>query len=251
VDAPAPVRGGVIDADVLRQRWPEVLEAVRGQRRIAWMLLGPATVESLEGNVLTVAFPREGEAKGFASSGCDQVLAGVLSTMMGLTVRVLAVVGTAGAGPRSSSRPSAADNPAPGSGGGGHGGPGAGPTGSAAGLGAIPDAPDTGLKEPEPAVGEPGSAPGPDDGPVRAAPAGAAAPASRKAKSPASGAKKPAGAAAPRGAEASTPSAPGAGFDDEEWPDDAGPAADAGGPTGMALIEQQLGGRVIEEIDEP
>jgi hypothetical protein len=38
---------------------------------------------------------------------------------------------------------------------------------------------------------------------------------------------------------------------DEEWPDDAGPAADAGGPTGMELIERQLGGTVIEEIEEP
>ena len=248
----APVRGGAVDADVLRQRWPDVLDAVKGQRRIAWMLLSPATVESLEGNVLTVAFPREGEAKGFASSGCDQVLSGVLSTMMGLNVRVLAIVGTgtAGPGPRSSSQPSTADTPAPGSGGGGHRGPG----GSAAVLGAIPDAPDTGVQEPEPAAGEPGSAPGPDDGPVRTAPSGVAAAASRKAKSPASRAKKPAGGAAPRGAEPSapsSPSAPGEGFGDEEWPDDAGPAADAGGPTGMALIEQQLGGRVIEEIEEP
>ena len=115
----APVRGGAVDADVLRQRWPEVLDAVKGQRRIAWMLLSPASVDSLEGGVLTVAFPREGEAKGFASSGCDQVLAGVLGTMLGLNVRVRAVVGagTAGPGPRASSRRATADAPVPGAGG--------------------------------------------------------------------------------------------------------------------------------------
>jgi hypothetical protein len=39
--------------------------------------------------------------------------------------------------------------------------------------------------------------------------------------------------------------------DDEEWPDDAGPAEGGPGPTGMELIERQLGGTVIEEIDEP
>jgi hypothetical protein len=42
--------------------------------------------------------------------------------------------------------------------------------------------------------------------------------------------------------------APGA---EEEWPDDAGPADSGTGPTGMELIERQLGGTVIEEIDEP
>jgi hypothetical protein len=36
----------------------------------------------------------------------------------------------------------------------------------------------------------------------------------------------------------------------EEWPDDAGPAG-APGPTGMELIERQLGGTIIEEIEEP
>ena len=124
-------RTGAVDADLLRDRWPDVLEAVRGQRRIAWMLLGPASVESLEGNVLTVAFPKEGEAKGFASSGCDQVLAGVLGTMLGLNVRVRAVVGTgaAGPGPRRASRPAAAEpagdsDPGAGSGPEADGGPG-------------------------------------------------------------------------------------------------------------------------------
>src|SRR5262249_7034510 len=38
---------------------------------------------------------------------------------------------------------------------------------------------------------------------------------------------------------------------DEEWPDDAGPAEATPGPTGMELIERQLGGTVIEEIEEP
>ena len=225
----APVRGGAVDADVLRQRWPEVLDAVKGQRRIAWMLLSPASVDSLEGGVLTVAFPREGEAKGFASSGCDQVLAGVLGTMLGLNVRVRAVVGagTAGPGPRASARPATADAPVPGAGG-------SEPVTSAAVPDAVAGAPDAGPEAPEPAAG-PGSSRGPDDGP----PGTAAAP--RAAKSPARRAKNP-----PR-----TASGPGGDSGDEEWPDDAGPAGDAAGPTGMELIERQLGGRVIEEIEEP
>jgi DNA polymerase-3 subunit gamma/tau len=223
--AAAPARGGALDADVLRQRWPEVLDAVKGQRRIAWILLGPASVDSLEGGLLTVAFPREGEAKGFASSGCDQVLAGVLGTMMGLNVRVRAVVGTgtAGPGPRSS-RP--AEAPVPGA-------DGSGPGASATVLDTVADTPDAAPEPPEPAAGGPGSPPGPDDGQSAQA-------AARAAKSPAPRAKNP-----PRAS-----SAPGGGGD-EEWPDDAGPAGDAAAPTGMELIQRQLGGRVIEEIEEP
>ena len=84
----------MIDTETLRQRWPDVLEEVKSERRVAWMLLNDASVDSLEGGVLTVAFAREGQAKGFAASGHDQVLTGVLATMLGLKVRVRAAVGT-------------------------------------------------------------------------------------------------------------------------------------------------------------
>ena len=103
-------RPGVIDADTLRQRWPDVLEAVKSERRVAWMLLNDASVDSLEGGVLTVAFASEGQAKGFAASGHDQVLTGVLATMLGLKVRVRAAVGTVSGA--HGARPAPAD-PAP------------------------------------------------------------------------------------------------------------------------------------------
>ena len=58
--------------------------------------------------------------------------------------------------------------------------------------------------------------------------------------------------ARPTGRETAVPDAPPpAADDDEEWPDDAGPARGESGPTGMELIERQLGGTVIEEIEEP
>jgi hypothetical protein len=54
------------------------------------------------------------------------------------------------------------------------------------------------------------------------------------------------------GRETAVPDAPPPAADyDEEWPDDAGPAGGESGPTGMELIERQLGGTVIEEIEEP
>jgi DNA polymerase III subunit gamma/tau len=249
---PAPARTGAVDADLLRERWPDVLNAVKGQRRIAWMLLGPATVESLESGVLTVAFPKEGEAKGFASSGCDQVLANALTTLLGLNVRVRAVVGgSAGGGPRGSTRPAAA----PGS---GHG-PGnpaapdtdtsadtAGEPGAAAETTPAAEAAAPGAQAPEAAPGVPQP---------RGAQASGRAASGAPTGQDASGAARRAAAGGRRGQAAkdssATPAAPDAGFDEEEWPDDAGPAGAGPGPTGMELIEQQLGGRVIEEIEEP
>jgi DNA polymerase-3 subunit gamma/tau len=83
--------------DTLRSRWPEVLESVRQVRKTAWMLLNSfATVESVNGNVLTLAFDREGNAKGFASSGSDGYLADVLAAMFGVPMVVRTTVRTGG-----------------------------------------------------------------------------------------------------------------------------------------------------------
>ena len=76
------------DVEAVRQRWPEILEAVKGKRRVAWMLLSNATVHSVEGGVLTVLFAREGEAKGFAASGYDRDLISVLTSVLGLNLRI-------------------------------------------------------------------------------------------------------------------------------------------------------------------
>ncbi|HXS65621.1 MAG TPA: hypothetical protein VN767_22410, partial [Streptosporangiaceae bacterium] len=80
------------DASVLRSRWTDILESVREVRKVAWILLGNASVESVEGNVLSLAFEREGDAKGFGSSGCDQDLASVLDRMFGVRPVIRAVV---------------------------------------------------------------------------------------------------------------------------------------------------------------
>ena len=53
------------------------------------------------------------------------------------------------------------------------------------------------------------------------------------------------------GSVTSFPPGPRAAADpDEEWPDDAGPAGDGPGLTGMELIRRQLGGQVIQEIED-
>jgi DNA polymerase-3 subunit gamma/tau len=81
------------DAGALQRDWDAVLEAVKGVRRVAWILLRNATVQSLADGILTVRFPKEGDVKGFASSGCDADLKRVLADSFGLTVQVKAVSG--------------------------------------------------------------------------------------------------------------------------------------------------------------
>jgi DNA polymerase-3 subunit gamma/tau len=55
------------------------------------MLLSNATVHSVEDGVLTMLFPREGDAKGFATSGADRDLISVLASVTGRTLRIKAM----------------------------------------------------------------------------------------------------------------------------------------------------------------
>ena len=87
--------------DSLRQSWAAILDAVKQESRVAWMLLSNASVLSLEDGILTLRFPRDGEMKGFSVSGHDAVLKRVLSTDFGLNVTIKGVAGadvTAAAG---------------------------------------------------------------------------------------------------------------------------------------------------------
>ncbi len=97
-EQPAPAEqaagsAGLSGADSLRKNWAAVLEAVKQESRVAWMLLSNANVLSLEDGILTLRFPRDGEMKGFSVSGHDAVLRRVLSARFGLTVTVKAVTG--------------------------------------------------------------------------------------------------------------------------------------------------------------
>jgi DNA polymerase-3 subunit gamma/tau len=71
-----------------------VLEAVKAKRRVAWMLLSNASVVSLDEGVLTLRFPRQGDVKGFQSSGYEDLLRQVLEARFGVNVVVRAVSGT-------------------------------------------------------------------------------------------------------------------------------------------------------------
>jgi DNA polymerase III subunit gamma/tau len=184
-DAPPgpPAATGSASADSLRQNWSAVLDAVKRERRVAWILLSNASVLSLEDGVLTLRFARDGDLKGFSTSGCDADLKRVLSTGFGLNVAVRGVTGTD---------------------------PDSGAAGSAG-----PASPGPG---PGPASPDPASHP-----PAAAGPGGA-----HHRDEPPPGEMPPAG--------------PGEPADDQ--------ASAAAELTGMDLIQRELGGQVISEIED-
>jgi DNA polymerase-3 subunit gamma/tau len=211
--APAPAaprapaaKGGDAPADTesLRTRWPDVLAAVQGRKRVAWMQLSSASVESLADGVLTLAFDKAGVAKGFLTGGYDKDLGQVLADMFGVTPTIRTSVG--------------------------------------APLGSGPD-PDMGTG-PSDSLPRPAASATP---PRRADhESGRASPASQPAGPGRRGDARPQQQASSRAA-ASRP-APAASTDNEPAPGDL-PAPDV--LTGTDLIERELGGRVIEELDGP
>jgi DNA polymerase-3 subunit gamma/tau len=217
----APPAGAKIDADYLRGQWAAVLDAVLRERRVAWLLLSNATVDSLTDGVLTLRFGREGEARGFAISGHDQELGQVLQAMFGISPQIRAIAGGApGAVPLA--------RPAPGTG------------------AADPD--DPGPDDPGPA-GPAFSGGGRDERqparPPSRSPAAGGPPARQAAgRRPGQGGQRGQGETGSAGRQ---PSRGAHEFSGTEDPGDSDPVA----VTGIDLIQRELGGQLIEESGEP
>ena len=249
---PAPGAAGV-DADVLRTRWPDVLNAVREVRRTAWILLSNyASIDSVEGNILNLAFDTEGNARGFASTGSDSYLADVLQTMFGVRLVVRAAAHPAGARGGSAAIPRRPqDQPGSGS---ARTGPDPEPAGrradSTSGAGERrrnpgPRTSDAGATEAPVAGRASGGRAGAD--PTSQATAADGKAAHRQGGGPA--AREP---TARRGARASAPSARSAESDpsDDPRPHTDGTPDGADDLTGSDLVMRELGGRVIDETGD-
>jgi DNA polymerase-3 subunit gamma/tau len=276
---------GPVSAEVLRERWPEILDAVKSRSRVAWMLLHNTTVDSLAEGQLTLRFTKEGEARGFLGSNYAQDLGQVLETKLGISPRIKAIAGG----------PGGSGGPGPGGSGPGGPGPGGDPGGPGSGDGrragderAGDDrparsggdreserGPDAATRVPADAAGRsPGEAGHPADHGTggsggeaegggrngsgrggtgggtgqRSGPTAAVSAAAASARAAATASKGP--RPAKRAASPGAPSGP-----DEEWPDDAGsePAGGGHGPaagalSGLDLIQHTLGGEVIAEL---
>ena len=116
-----PVAPGLTLVDV-RRLWPDVLEAVKGMRRFAWVMLSQnASVHSLDGTTLTIALVNAGARDSFARSGSDEIVRQALIDKLGVDWRVEAIVDSSAASDTAPA-PAGSARPAP-SGGGWDAGP--------------------------------------------------------------------------------------------------------------------------------
>ncbi len=88
---PAADDVGAVDTEALRRMWPDVLRQVQGMRRSTWMIISAnAQVHRLADGVLELAFSNQGTARGFAAGQHPEVVAAAVSELLGVTVRVQA-----------------------------------------------------------------------------------------------------------------------------------------------------------------
>ncbi|GAA4102956.1 DNA polymerase III subunit gamma and tau [Actinomadura miaoliensis] len=228
VVAPAAAAGGQ-DVSAVQRMWPDIVEAVKQRSRVAWMaIMSGVQPISLDGNLLTLSFEAEGARTNFTNGGRDAVLREVLKQRLGVDWRIDTVLAGA-APPRGRGGGPAMGRP---------GGLQSGSSGPAAGFsGAAASMPSRGPAEPTP----------PPAPPTPAAPA-ASDPGPWSVSAP-----KPSAAPSPVPPPMDEPPPPEPPPLDESDEVDPEGDADAEGSeaelNGMALIQRELGGQIIREID--
>jgi len=232
--APASADPVGLDLTGVRRMWPEILDAVKNQRRFPWMMLVDGVqLVGLDGGTLALAFANEGKRKNFLSSGSDEILRQALIDVLGVDWRIDAVLdpGRAGVLPSSGKRPSAAVPASPVS-----------DTAPPAGNSPPPfsNSPPPFSNGPQPFSNGP-QPEGPGAMRTSAAPTGPGVP------SGPAGATGPAVPPAPPASPPPARSAPPAPEYDTPEADD--PDADDSGLSGRELLVRELGASVIEEIE--
>ena len=203
---------------MLRRRWPEVLETVKGLRRVTWALIDPrnAQVAELDATTLKVAFDNPALATTFRNGAHADVVARAVRETLGFDVRVEGVLAEQGAPPPPAA--TTAPRPAP---------------DDRSNPRAVTPAEAAASWDDEPPIVEP-----PDDEPGE--PVTAAAPPQDLAP-PAPGTARERGVAAARESASRTAT----NVPDDPSPDD--PDITTSSLIGAPLVAQMLGGTVIDE----
>jgi DNA polymerase III subunit gamma/tau len=220
--AAAPPARGAVTTETLLQAWPNVLAAVKAEGRVAAIVIGNASLVSLDEAVLTLRFPRQGDVRGFANSRYEDLLKQVINTMFGINIVVRAVTG--GDTPPAPGRPGPAPVP-----------PSSPPPPPPAPQEPAVQRP-TAPKSSAMSAAHPQTPPAPDTG----SPNGAGS-----ATGPFGNTAYPSGDLPPLPPPPSPDDEEDFGLDDEDMSDSMPHEL-----TGMALIQRELGGQVIAEYNE-
>ncbi|HET6560430.1 MAG TPA: DNA polymerase III subunit gamma and tau [Marmoricola sp.] len=115
---PPSAQPGVLTLVDIRHLWPEVVEAVKGKRRVTWIQLSQhAQLVGLDGRTLTVGFNNPGARESFVNGRSDVILQQVLIDLVGQEFTIDAIVDpSARPGtepPLTVTRPAVSDAPPP------------------------------------------------------------------------------------------------------------------------------------------
>ena len=91
--AGGPGGGEAADAEMIRTRWEEVLEAAKRSRRATWALVGPnSRPGTVSGGVFTLLFAAPGLVGAFENGGHGPIFSAALHQALGLRLEVHAIV---------------------------------------------------------------------------------------------------------------------------------------------------------------
>jgi DNA polymerase-3 subunit gamma/tau len=86
---------GSIDITSLRRMWPQVIDAVKGKRRLTWSLLATsAQILSLDDENITIGIVNSGAKDSFVRSESDLILSDAFEEVTGVRRKILATVDT-------------------------------------------------------------------------------------------------------------------------------------------------------------
>ena len=101
-DAPAQVSRSAAapNADLVRQRWGDVVERLATHSRVVWSLLSQnGQLGAVDGDQLVILFPSQGMVASFTNGGRAQIVEETIYDVLGVRLHVSAQVGQSGGGP--------------------------------------------------------------------------------------------------------------------------------------------------------
>lgn len=88
------------NADLVRQRWGDVVERLGTRSRVVWSLLSQnGQLGAVDGDQLVILFPSQGMVASFTNGGRAQIVEDTIYDVLGVRLHVSAQVGQSGGGP--------------------------------------------------------------------------------------------------------------------------------------------------------
>lgn len=110
---------GPVTTQQVRDAWPQILDVVQNAKRSAWTVAFAAQVRALDGDILTLSFTNDNDAKSFrqqsapGNTSVSEYLRAAISDVLGVRVKFIARVDAPAPIPSVSAAPPTISQPAP------------------------------------------------------------------------------------------------------------------------------------------